>query len=76
MSLTRKGTLRIRIEDTLVATDVYQFGRGNFTLSGNGLQFVPTEVMAPGPDTADTITLNREFALPVSLPQRDRKSVV
>jgi predicted extracellular nuclease len=52
-----------------VATDVYQFGRGNFTLSGNGLQFVPTEVMAPGPDTAVALEQNRAFALPVLLPK-------
>ena len=60
--------MRIRIEDTLVVTDVYQFEQGKFTLSNSGLQFVPTEVMAPGPATADLVARNRAAALPVRLP--------
>ena len=44
--------MRIQINEPLTITDVYQFNRGNFTLSGNGFQFIPTEVMAPGPDAA------------------------
>jgi len=61
--------MRIQIDDKLTVTDVYQFSQGNFTLSGNGLQFTPTEVMAPGPDTADLLAKNRAFALPVMLPE-------
>jgi predicted extracellular nuclease len=61
--------MRIRINDTLVITDVYRFEQGKFTLSGNGLQYVPTEVMAPGPATAGLLAANRASALPVSLPE-------
>jgi len=50
-----------------MVTDVYQFGRGNFTLSGNGLQLVPTEVVAPGPDAAGLLAQNRAFALPAMM---------
>ena len=61
--------MRIQADGPLVATDVYQFGRGNFTLSGNGLQYAPTEVMAPGPKAMDQIALNKTFALPVMMPE-------
>ena len=61
--------MRIQINEPLTVTDVHQFGRGNFTLSGNGFQFVPTEVMAPGPDSADLLARNRAFSLPVQLPE-------
>jgi len=60
-------SMRIQINDSLMVSDVYQFGRGNFTLSGNGPQFVPTEVMNPGRDTARMLTKNRAFALPALL---------
>ena len=59
--------MRLQIDESLIVTDVYQLGRGNFTLSGNGMQYVPTEVMAPGPGTSDMLALNRSFALPVFL---------
>ena len=59
----------VRIEGPLVATDVYQFGQGNFTLSGNGLHYIPTEVMMPGPETASLLKSNRAFALPVFMPE-------
>ncbi len=61
--------MRIGINDRLVVTDVYRFEQGKLTLSGNGFQYVPTEVMAPGPATAGFIALNRDYALPVSLPE-------
>ncbi len=61
--------MRIRINDSLVVTDAYQFGQGKFTLSSNGFQFVPTEIMTPGPATADLLALNRSSALPVYLPE-------
>jgi len=59
--------MRIQVNSPLVVTDVYQFGRGNFTLSGNGLQYAPTEVMAPGPETAELLAQNKAFALPAML---------
>lgn len=61
--------MRIGIDDTLVVTDVYQFEQGKLSLSGNGLQYVPTEVMAPGPATAGFIARNRASALPALLPE-------
>jgi len=61
--------MRIRINDTLVVTDVYQFNQGKFTLSANGLQYVPTEVMEPGASTAGLLEQNRANALRVSLPE-------
>jgi predicted extracellular nuclease len=61
--------MRIRVSDSLVVTDVYQFDQGKFTLSGNGFQFVPTEVMAPGSAAAQLHTSNRAFTLPVLRPE-------
>lgn len=59
--------MRIHMQTALTVSDVYQFGRGNFTLSGNGLQFVPTEIAAPGPDANEVSARNRSFALPAML---------
>ena len=61
--------MRIRISDSLVVTDVYQFDQGKFTLSANGFQYVPTEVMKPGAPTGDLLVQNRTNALRVLLPQ-------
>jgi predicted extracellular nuclease len=61
--------MRIRITDTLVVTDVYQFEQGKFTLSANGFQYIPTEVMKPGPATVDLLEQNRANALRVLLPE-------
>ena len=61
--------MRIRINDSLVVTGVYQFDQGKFTLSANGFQYVPTEVMKPGPPTNDLLAQNRANALRVLLPE-------
>lgn len=61
--------MRIRVNDTLVVTDVYQFDQGKFTLSANGFQFVPTEVIEPGAATVDLLAQNRANALRVLLPE-------
>jgi len=61
--------MRIHINDTLVVTDIYQFDQGRFTLSANGLQYIPTEVMMPGASTADLLEQNRANALRVLLPE-------
>jgi len=61
--------MRIRIDDSLVVTDVYQFDQGKFTLSANGFQFVPTEVMKPGASTNDLLVQNRANAMRVLLPE-------
>jgi len=59
--------MRVLIDDKLVVSGVYQFEQGKFTLSANGVQYVPTEVMQPGPATNDLIAQNRAAALPVLL---------
>ncbi len=58
--------MRIQLDEPLVVTNAYQLGQGNMTLSANGIQFTPTEIMAPGPDTADRNNQNRASALPVN----------
>jgi len=59
--------MRITITDVLTVTDVYRLSRGNLTLSGSGLQFAPTEVVAPGKEAAELLARNRAFSLPVLL---------
>jgi predicted extracellular nuclease len=59
--------MRIQIDAPLVVTNAYQLGRGNMTLSANEIQFTPTEIMAPGPDTTGLLAQNRASALPVML---------
>ena len=59
--------MRIQIDEPLVVTNAYQLGRGNMTLSANGIHFAPTEIMAPGPETTDRLKQNRASALPVML---------
>lgn len=61
--------MRVQVDGPLVATDVYQFGRGNVTLSGNGLQYVATEVMQPGPNAVEYRRRNRAYALSVHIPE-------
>jgi predicted extracellular nuclease len=60
--------MRISINAPLAVTDVYQYGLGNVTLSGNGMQYVATEVMQPGPKAAAYLAGNRASALPVHIP--------
>lgn len=61
--------MRVHIDDELTVTGVYQFEQGRFTLSANGVQYVPTEVIQPGPATNDLLAQNRASALPVLLPK-------
>ena len=61
--------MRIRVDDSLVVTDVYQFNQGKFTLSANGLQYIPTEVTQPGAATNDLLGISRANALRVSFPE-------
>ena len=63
--------MRIRVDDSLVVTDVYQFNQGKFTLSANGLQYSPTEVMQPGAATNDLLGNSRANALRVSFLEDD-----
>lgn len=59
--------MRIAIDDVLTVTDVYQLDRGKITLSGSGLQLVPTEVLKPGPEANQQQLQNRAYALPAQL---------
>ncbi len=60
--------MRIRLNAPLTVTDVYQFDQGRFTLGSDGVQYAPTEVMAPGPATAGLIARSRASTLPVFAP--------
>ena len=60
-------SMRVQIDGDLTVTDTYRFDQGRFSLAGNGLQFVPTEVSAPGPDTARQARKNRNYSLTVTL---------
>jgi len=62
--------MRIRIDETLTVIDVYRLSQGRFSLSGNGVQYVPTEVVAPGPESAAMLSRNRAAALPAELPEK------
>jgi len=61
--------MRIRVQGPLTVTSLYQIAQGKLALAGNGVQFVPTEVMAPGPKTAEMLQQHRSFTLPAMLPQ-------
>ena len=61
--------MRVRINESLMATDVYQFDQGKFTVSINGPQYVPTEIDRPGSSASRQIANNRASALPVLLPE-------
>ena len=39
--------MRIHVGEKLTVTDVYQLDRGRFTLSSDGIQYVPTEIVSP-----------------------------
>ncbi len=60
--------MRVQAGGPLVATDVFQFARGNVTLSSNGLQYVATEVVQPGPEAVQYRARNADNALPVHIP--------
>lgn len=68
--------MRIAITDALTVTDSYQFRRGNITLSGNGMQFAPTETIAPGKGAADRLAQNRKFTLAVRLAEDADRSTL
>ena len=68
--------MRVLIDDKLVVSGVYRFEQGNFTLSANGVQYVPTEVMQPGPATNDLVAKNRAAALPVLIPTEMKSPVL
>jgi len=60
--------MRIQVDGRLTVTDVYQLDKGRFTLSGSGIQYVPTEVVTPGRESGELLRRNRAAALPAQLP--------
>ena len=66
--LEREALEGMRIQPTgiLTVTDIYQLGRGKFSLAGNGFQFVSTEVLEPGPEAENYTRFNRNHTLPAS----------
>jgi predicted extracellular nuclease len=61
-------SMRIQVNGVLTVSDVYRFGQGQFTLSGNGFQFVSTEILVPGPKAEEHTAKNRSFSLPALMP--------
>lgn len=61
-------SMRIHLTMSLTVTDIYRFNRGQLAVSGNGFQFMATEVMAPGKATTEYINQNRSFTMPATLP--------
>lgn len=59
--------MRLAFSNPLTVTDVYRLHGGEFTLSGNGIQFVPTEVTSPGRDAAELQRQNKAFSIPARL---------
>ncbi len=68
--------MRIELDDPLTVTDVYRLSNGRFTLAGNGIQFVPTEISEPGPQTKAMSQNNRDHALPASLPDNSNHNAL
>jgi len=58
--------MRIQPAGTLTVTDIYQLGRGKFSLAGNGFQFVATEIVAPGSKAKKHTRINRNHTLPAT----------
>ena len=61
--------MRVRMNGSLTVTDTYQFARGGFSISGNGVQFVGTEVTAPGTQAYKHRQKNQNFSLAAMLPE-------
>lgn len=59
--------MHIAISNPLTVTDVYRLHDGEFSLSGNGIQFVPTEVSSPGRDASELQRQSKTFNLPAHL---------
>lgn len=60
--------MRIGLDGTLTVSDTYNLSRGNVSVSGNGFQFVATEIMSAGEKAASHTRKNRNFSLPLTLP--------
>ena len=60
--------MRIGLNETLTFTDTYGVSRGNASVSGNGFQFVATEIMPAGKKAVNHAQKNRKFSLPLALP--------
>jgi predicted extracellular nuclease len=60
--------MRVSFEQMLTLTDVYNFARGELTLSSNGVLRVPTEVVMPGSEARELEKQNRNHSLVAVLP--------
>ncbi len=60
--------MRIRVTGPLTVTDIYRYNEGKFTLSGNGLAYVATEVLAPGRQSSQALQQIRNQTLPALRP--------
>ena len=70
-------SMRVGIDGELTVTDTYQFDRGRFTLAGNGLQFVPTEVASPGARASKHTRKNRNHSLVATIvPAKTRPALL
>ncbi len=56
--------MRILLNGQFTVSDAYQLDRDRFTISGNGIQFVPTEVGPTGMMASVHRQQNRSYALP------------
>jgi len=63
--------MRVSLPDTLTITDNYRFNNGQIGVSGNGLQYIATELMPPGAKTNKYARENQTFTLPIQLQQID-----
>ncbi len=62
--------MRVRLDGALTVTDTYAFGHGRFSIAGNGIQWVATEHKPPGPELGDHARQNRDYSLPLIIPDQ------
>lgn len=61
--------MRVSLPDTLTITDNYRLSGGRIGVSGNGFQYVATELMPPGPQANQAARENQTYTLPLQLRQ-------
>lgn len=61
--------MRVSLSDVLTVTDNYRLNKGQISVSGNGFQYIATELMQPGPQASEYARDNQAFSLPLQLQQ-------
>ena len=61
--------MRVSLTGVLTVTDNYRLNKGQVGVSGNGFQYIATELMPPGPKAGSYARENRTFTLPLQLQQ-------